>query len=323
VPDKLDVLFTVDVEVWCDGWRDIDAKFPDAFRRYIYGPTAQGDYGLPYTLQELNAHGFTGTFFVEPLFATRFGMQPLVEIVDLIKNAGQEVQLHMHTEWVDESRAPLLDGIIGKKQFLRYFSRAEQQHLIGIGLELLRTAGVANINAFRAGSFGFNRDTLDALAANRVAFDSSYNASQFGPDSGVMPGVLLMEPINCAGIFEYPLTVFRDGRGALRPAQLTACSFGELESLLWQALELGRRAFVILSHNFEMMNPAKTRRDDVVVRRFRQLCAFLYRNQDCFHVRGFQGLTGANVPAQPAPLTVPLWKTGLRVVEQALRRRYG
>ena len=320
---KLDVFLTVDVEVWCDGWLDIDRKFPDAFRRYVYGPTARGQYGLPYTLHELAEHGLAGSFFVEPLFSTRFGIEPLGEIVTLIRDAGQEIQLHLHTEWVDEARTPLLRDVTGKKQFLRYFSLAEQTQLIGLGARLLEQVGEAGINAFRAGSFGFNRETLDALAANRIAFDSSYNASASGPDSGVVPGALLVEPIACAGIHEYPLTVFRDGRGALRPAQVTACSFAEMEGLLWQALERGRRSFVILSHNFEMMNLAKNRPDDIVVNRFRKLCRFLSRNADSFRVRGFRGLNGVSVEAQPEPLTVPLWKTSLRIVEQALRRRYG
>ena len=60
----LDVLITVDVEIWCDGWQDIDARFPDAFRRYIHGPTAGGDYGLPYQLKVLSDHGLKGVFFV-------------------------------------------------------------------------------------------------------------------------------------------------------------------------------------------------------------------------------------------------------------------
>jgi hypothetical protein len=320
---KLDVFLTVDVEIWCDGWRDIDAKFPDAFKRYVYGPTANGEYGLPYTLRELTAHGLVGSFFVEPLFSTRFGIEPLAEIVALIRNAGQEIQLHLHTEWVDEARTALLSNVREKKQYLRHFSLAEQTQLIDIGLRLLGQAGQAGINAFRAGSFGFNRDTLDALAANGIEFDSSYNAGMFGPDSGVMPGTLLFEPIACAGVHEYPLTVFRDGRRALRPAQVGSCSFREMEGLLWQALESRRRSFVILSHNFEMMNLSRTRADDIVVRRFHDLCQFLSRNADCFRVRGFRGLTGVNVESQPAPLTAPLWQTGLRIVEQVLRRRYG
>lgn len=320
---RLDVFFTVDVEVWCDGWQDIDARFPDAFQRYVYGPTRRGNYGLPYTLDLLNEHGLAGVFFVEPLFATRFGEQPLAQIVSLIESSGHEVQLHLHTEWVDEARQPLLENVTGKKQFLHYFSLDEQTRLIALGLKLLRQAGARDVNAFRAGSFGFNRDTLDALAANGISFDSSYNAVAFGPTSGVMPGTLLLEPIACAGIHEYPLTVFRDGMHKLRPAQLTACSHAEIESVLWQALESGRRAVVLLSHNFELLNIAKTRPDDVVVQRFRKLCAFLSRNRDSFNVRGFRGLTGEHVAMQPPPLTTAAWRTGVRVVEQTLRRRYG
>jgi len=47
----LEVFFTVDVEVWCDGWHNIDQEFPEAFRKYIYGPTPKGDFGLSYQLK--------------------------------------------------------------------------------------------------------------------------------------------------------------------------------------------------------------------------------------------------------------------------------
>ena len=105
----MDVFLTVDVEVWCDGWDNIDTKFPDAFQRYIYGATSRGDYGLPYQLNQLGEHGLIGVFFVEPLFSTRFGSAPLAEIVGLVREAGHEIQLHLHTEWVDESKEPLLE----------------------------------------------------------------------------------------------------------------------------------------------------------------------------------------------------------------------
>ncbi len=86
----IDVFLTVDVEVWCDGWDDIDAKFPGAFQRYIYGPTPRGDYGLPYQLHQLQEHGLTGVFFVEPLFSTRFGLDPLAEIVGLVRERSMK-----------------------------------------------------------------------------------------------------------------------------------------------------------------------------------------------------------------------------------------
>ena len=58
----LNVYFTVDVEIWCDGWKDIDTKFPQAFKSYIYGQTKQGDFGLPYQLKVLNDYGLNGVF---------------------------------------------------------------------------------------------------------------------------------------------------------------------------------------------------------------------------------------------------------------------
>ncbi|KIO49378.1 polysaccharide deacetylase [Nitrosospira sp. NpAV] len=318
----MDVFLTVDVEIWCDGWDNIDAKFPGAFQRYIYGPTSRGNYGLPYQLDQLQEHGLTGVFFVETLFSTRFGLDPLSEIVGLVRERGQELQLHLHTEWVDESREPLLDNITGKKQLLRYFSLPEQTILIQAGAKLIELAGGQSVSAFRAGSFGFNRDTLRALAHNHIAFDSSYNASMLGRDSGVSPDVPLVEPIECEGVYEYPMTVFHGGAHSLRHAQVTACSYREMEGLLWQALESGHKAFVILSHNFELLNGSMNRPDDIVVARFRKLCTFLDRHRDCFRVRGFCGLTPDLAASQPAPLTSPMWKTGLRMLEQGLRRGF-
>lgn len=318
----LDVFFTVDVEVWCGGWDDLDTKFPDAFRRYVYGPTRRGDYGLPYQLRTLGDHGLDGVFFVEPLFAARFGPDPLAEIVGLLNDAGQEVQLHLHTEWVDEAREPLLPNATRKRQFLFDHSLPEQKKLIAAGLKLLDRAGAGDVNAFRAGSFGFNTDTLAALSANGVTFDSSYNASMHGPSSGLMPGVVLYEPIESRGVHEYPMTVFRDGTRSLRHAQLGACSYREIEGLLWRALESGRKAFVILSHNFELMNQALDAPDNTVVARFDRLCAFFDRHRDCFRLRGFRDLEASLAPSQPMPLDSPLWKTGLRMVEQLSRRRY-
>lgn len=319
----LDVFFTVDVEVWCGGWQNLDQNFPAAYRRYIHGPTPSGEFGIPFQLKLLNEHKLKGVFFTEPLFSARFGKAPLQDLVGLIEGAGQETQLHLHTEWVDEARAPLLPGVSVKRQHMRHFSRVEQAELIRLGRAMLREAGAPDINAFRAGNFGFNRDTLLALADNAMAFDSSYNASIMGLDSGVMPGTTLTEPMLCDGVHEYPMTVFNDGMQALRHAQLTACSWGELEGLLWQALEQGRKQFVILSHGVELLNVAKDRPDPVVVKRMRDMCAFLDQHRDSFRTCGFRALAPVSVASQPPPLVSPFYRTGLRMMQQAGRRLYG
>ena len=148
----LDVFYTVDTEVWCDGWADLDARFPAAFARHIHGRTAKGDFGLPLQVQLLQDHGLQGVFFVEPLFATRFGLAPLAEVVGLLQQGQQDVQLHLHTEWLDEAPQRLLADSQRKRQFLRGFSADEQRVVIGEGLRLLRAANCWSSRCIRTAS---------------------------------------------------------------------------------------------------------------------------------------------------------------------------
>jgi hypothetical protein len=268
----------------------------------------------------LSDHGLKGVFFVEPLFSTRFGPEPLSEIVGILNNGGQEVQLHLHTEWVDEATPPLLPNTKEKREHLKHFNLADQTQLIKLGLEQIHAAGAAKVNAFRAGNFGGNRDTLRALAANGITFDSSYNEMILGPDSGISPGMPLFAPIQCEGVYEYPMTVFKDGLGKLRHAQLSACSTGEFEAVLWGALEAGWKSFVILAHNFELLNQSRDRPDWVAIRRFEKLCKFLDKNKDSFSVRGFHGLTPEVCVEQPTLLSTSSWVTAGRLLDQTYRR---
>lgn len=316
----LDVFYTVDTEVWCDGWVDLDARFPAAFASHIHGRTARGDYGLPFQARCLHERGLTGVFFVEPLFATRFGMPPLAEIVGLLNESQQDVQLHLHTEWLDEAPQRLLEDSLRKRQFLRGFSADEQRIVIAEGLRLLRAAGAREVTAFRAGNFGFNADTLGALAANGLRFDSSYNACHLGPSSGLRPGEQLVEPILQDGVYEVPVTVFVDGTRRLRPLQLTACSWSEMEAVLWRALEAGWQSVVIVSHSFELLDASRTRADAIAVRRFQSMCDFLARHRDSFRTRGFGSMAGCAVERQPPPPRLPPWPTLQRLAEQAIRR---
>lgn len=317
----LNVHVTVDVEVWCDGWNDIDAKFPTCYRQYIQGETPAGDYGVAFQARTLQEHGLRGTFFVEPLFSLRFGRERLAEVVSLVLEHGQDLQLHLHTEWLDEAKEPPLPVDTGKRQHLHMFSEAEQTVLLDVGCQLLLEAGAPKPVCFRAGSFGFNAQTLTALERLGIPMDASYNATMFGPDSGVAPGRILTDSLRVGAVSEFPMTVFRDGTKRLRHAQITACSWREIESLLWQALESGQSAFVLLSHGSELLTQSRARPDMLVVKRFEQLCQFLERNSDCFKTRTFDDGPLQVAQDQPLPLRSSPLDTGLRMVEQLWRRR--
>ena len=312
------VYVTFDIEVWCDGWSDLDGRFPAAFDRYVYGRSAAGSYALPKTTEILNQHRLVGVFFVEPLFSARFGSQHLDTVVSLIAGEGQDVQLHLHPEWTDEIRPPILADVSRKRQHLVYYSEGEQTELISVGRKLLEAAKGGPVDCFRAGGFAANRDTYRALARNGFTLDSSLNAG-FDHTGGSIAGLhdfageRTIEGVRC-----FPVSVFRDGFGRLRPAQVNACSTAEMQRALLDAADRGVEHFVIVSHNFDMLKPGSTEPDWFVVRRFEALCAFLAKNLMLFEVGPFTA--GARQAGRESRPQVPPWATAQRWAEQLARR---
>ena len=322
--DKMNVYLTFDIEVWCGGWKDLDDKFPASFQRYVYGRSSRGDYALPKTLEILERNGLKGVFFIEPLFAARFGVEHLATIVELIRAGGHDIQLHLHPEWSDELRPIPFPGATKKRQHLSYYTLDEQIALVRLGLELMAQVGCGSISAFRAGSFASNADTYRALHACGIGIDSSLNevCGDSGPD---LRGRLdFTRPQRFEGVNILPMTVFRDGTGRLRPAQLGACSFAELRGALESAKAGGVEHFVMLSHNFEMLRQGSSEPDGIVVRRFERLCRFLASRRDEFTVSPMAMLPtlapdslGFSLPESGLPAT--LWRHG----EQLARRFLG
>ena len=318
----MNVLLTFDVEVWCNSWKTLDADFPNSFERYVYGRSEKGDYALPKTLEILEHFGLRGVFFVEPLFATRFGVEPLAVVIRLIRDAGQEIQLHLHPEWTDEARSPLLPDSSVKRQFLTDYTLDEQRILIQRGIELVQAAGAPRPIAFRAGSFACNEDTFAAVAANGLRYDSSINPemSVSRPGGVTSDAAGYCEPFRFGRLSLVPMSSFRDGFGRLRHAQIGACSASEMIEALTGAARRNWWNFVLLSHNFELLVPDSNRPDDYVVRRFEKVCRFLAANRLSLPTVGFDDLPPVPLPSGADLPHVRKKATLARYVEQALRR---
>lgn len=314
----LNVYITVDTETWCGGWKNIDEKFPHAFSNYIYGKTSQGDFGLPLQLKLLNEYGLKAVFFVEPLFSMRFGKSYLDEVVGMILDAKQSVELHIHPEWTDESKKVIFPHIKNKREHLKYFTFEEQKELISLGIQLLTDAGCKNISAFRAGSFGANDDTLRAVQACGLIYDSSYNYCN--SDCEIKAFSDIQQPQMFDQIIEVPMSTFIDGTGKRRHTQLTACSFAELKSSLNQAYNHQWQSYVLLSHSFELMKLAEAQPDKVVIKRFEKFCAYLNQHRDRFNTRFFNEMDIPYNLSPTEPIKSSFLPTAIRIYEQALRR---
>src|SRR3954468_22665103 len=55
--------------------------------------------GISYQLGMLRRHDLKACFFVDPMPALVFGLDPTRRTVEQILDAGQEVQLHLHPNW--------------------------------------------------------------------------------------------------------------------------------------------------------------------------------------------------------------------------------
>ena len=316
----LNVFLTVDTEIWCDGWDDLDRKFPHYFKSYVYGPTAEGDFALPGTLAILEDYNIPAVFFVEPLFSEKFGIEPLQEMVGLLLEKNQEVQLHMHPEWVDEVGDRLLTNVSAKIPNMTCCTLEQQTQLIKWGIARLAEAGAGSINAFRAGGFCANRATLQAVAENNLPFDSSYNLS--GPLGvfDIAGGELLNQPRYVDGIHEYPVSVIKDPiRRRYRNVQINALSLSELINCLETAYEQGWDSIVVVTHNFELLSRDKTRVDKIIRKRFQRFCQYLDKHRDRFNVTGFRSLQPQDVHPQPPIVSGNLIPAGLRYAEQVVR----
>ena len=171
----LNVFLTIDTEFYprTQDWRTNGLAQEIAVD--IYGITSHGEYGLRYQLDTLNRHGLKAMFFVEALFASVAGPDPLKEIVDTIQSSGHEVQLHIHPEWLAWMIHPPVPEMRG--HYLTGYSKVEQTAIIAEGLRNLQESGARDVCAFRAGDFAVNFDTIQALETNSIAFDTSYNES--------------------------------------------------------------------------------------------------------------------------------------------------
>jgi peptidoglycan/xylan/chitin deacetylase (PgdA/CDA1 family) len=126
----------------------------------------------------MDAHGLKGVCFVDPMPALVYGNETIFEAVETILKRGHDVQLHIHTEWLEWTKASPVAGRTGRN--LADFSRADQETLLRTARDLIIAAGAPSPVALRAGNHGANDDSLAALGALGFAWDSSFNADYAG-----------------------------------------------------------------------------------------------------------------------------------------------
>src|SRR5215472_11831844 len=204
--------------------------------------------------------------------------------------AGQDVQLHLHPCWLAfKNGKPDLSNLV--TDHCHELETGRLASLIDEGAEQIGAWTGERPTGMRAGNFSTALSVFEAMSKARLSYASNICLAAHRPpepELAVTGGVH-----DFAGIRELPVTCFADigpvGRGRLRPMQVTALTALEQISLLSAAHENENSVVVIATHPFEFVKKRDfrytgLRRNRMVQRRFRRLCAFLASNTDKFEV---------------------------------------
>jgi hypothetical protein len=301
------VLLTVDTELrW--GPYAAGASWQENLRR-SFEPAG---VGVSWQLDLLARHRLSACFFVDPMPAEVYGLDPVRAMVAPILAAGQEVQLHLHPCW-----RSVAEGIGAGEGFeLTGFSASDQQALVGKARQLLIDAGAPPPIAFRSGSFAADADTLAALTANGIRFDSSHNGSEHPWPSALPLPPEQIAPVRLGEVIEVPVTQIEDAPGNLRPMQFCAVSSDEIESALLHAEAEGHPLVTIVSHSFEFASRDGARPNRTLCRRFERLCALLAAERERFPTARFNELGDLPLETEGRPLAPQRLRTARRMAEQ-------
>lgn len=301
------VLLTIDTELL---WRHYarGASWHENFARSF---EAAG-VGVPWQLARLASHDLKAVFFVDPMPAELYGLEPIRRMIEPILEAGQEVQLHVHPSWRSVARG----DVEGSAFELTSFSEAGQRELIEAARDLLVAAGAPKPIAFRSGSYAADGRTIGALAAAGLRYDSSHNGCHHPYPSALPLQPDQIAPVEIGGVIQVPVGQIEDSPGHLRHLQLCAVSGSEMEAALLHAETERHPVVTIVSHSFELATRRGDRRNPALCRRFERLCSFLAANSDGLATAHFADLADIPLDAQAKPLPAQRLRTARRMAEQ-------
>ena len=103
------------------------------------------------------------TVFLSVFEASKWTLPALQAVTDRLLTGNHDVQLHTHPSWKFDVR----------REHMWQYSLAEQVQILAEGKSLIRRLTGKDPIAHRAGAYGLNKDTLEALRQNNIPLDMS------------------------------------------------------------------------------------------------------------------------------------------------------
>lgn len=308
------VLITTDTEL-SSSLHQQGVSAADNFRLTIEGRCGGEAYGIGYQMDRMEEYGLTGVFFIDPMPALVYGEQIIADIVGPIIERGHEAQLHIHTEWLEHARVEPVGAARGRN--IGDFTLDEQIVLLRLARQLLIDAGAPAPTAFRAGNYGSNDETLQALARLGLDYDSSFNPAYAGLGCDISLPSDRQDITPRHGVNVVPISAIEEPQGTLRPAQICALSATEMAMALDHASEERACFFNIVSHSFELIVRQFRQPNPIMIDRFERLCRKIC-GEPGLESAIFADLSGDEKAARPLPAGrfQQMWRMGEQAVSK-------
>ncbi len=132
--------------------------------RYIIGDTPGGNYGLEKILRLGKELSVPVNVFLDIPECHSYGENYIKNLVSLIRQYGHSIYLHIHPDYIADPK---------RKHFWEY-TKEEQKDIFRIAIsDYIRLCGNQEKLFFRAGAWGVNSDTYEALSEIRPEFGLS------------------------------------------------------------------------------------------------------------------------------------------------------
>jgi hypothetical protein len=153
------VLITVDNEVG-----EAAADDPQGFEKFVLGIIGEQSYGSPFIAKIANEYSFPVEFFTDIYESAVFGAAKYEQHCQQLVAQGHFIQLHTHPGFEFDL----------KRRNLYQYTLDEQNEIIQTGAKRIASWVGRWPTAHRAGMYGADSNTLDALITNGICIDSSY-----------------------------------------------------------------------------------------------------------------------------------------------------
>lgn len=287
------ICISIDTEFSIAGHFDNPELYKPVAEPMVYGVVDGREEALGFLLETFDRYQIIATFFVECANYFYFGDEPMLGVVNRLKAAEQDIQLHVHPVWLSFNQDPEI-GIFPRQDDCsgREFDELKRAFSACIAI-FERWVGNKPL-AIRTGSMKVDENVYRVMRDLGIPLSSNIAMGIFQPKERELWRDSGRHKIH--GVTEIPIFTYQDsaiaGRKHMKSLQITSCSWPEMKHLLWKARRSGAESIMVLTHPSEYIKKSdfqyrKLIRNRVNQRRLQNLCRFIHQHPEEFAAADF------------------------------------